>query len=534
MSISHPNIVIVLADDLGYSDLGCFGGEIRTPNLDRLASEGVRMTNFHNSPRCSPSRASLLTGLHPHQTGIGILTNDDSPAGYRGTLNDRCVVIAEILAESGYETAVRGKWHLSSDMVNPNPAWPTERGFGSFWGTLTGCGSYYNPGTLTRDEESAQMEADDPDFFYTDRIAEEAIDFLNASDPAQPFFLYLPFTTPHWPLHARPETIASYDGVYDDGWDAVRGRRWDRQRKLGIVDESVELSPRFPGISPWEEEPEKEWQARRMQAYAAQVEEMDTAVGNVMSVLEYQERLDDTIFIFLSDNGASDESLPLVELERFRQRKEIVRTRTKDGRSVQIGNDPSFFPGAEDTFQSYGPAWANVSNTPFRLYKVWTHEGGISTPLLVRWPNGGLAAGTTVDSPHQLIDVVPTLLDATGLDYPARRRGVSVHPLPGVTMLDEWRGASGDERTLWWEHTGNGALREGRWKLVRQWGWPWELYDVDTDRSETIDLASEHPDIVAELAARWEQRCTEYGVIKFERTMELYHERGRTWKDAIG
>lgn len=534
MVVPRPNIVIVLADDLGYSDLGCFGGEIRTPNLDRIGSEGVRMTNFHNSPRCSPSRASLLTGLHPHQAGIGILTNDDRPAGYGGSLNDRCVVIAETLAESGYATAVSGKWHLSSDTVNPNPAWPTRRGFDTFWGTLTGCGSYYNPGTLTRGEESAQNEAEDPEFFYTDRIADEAIDFLGSVDPAQPFFLYLPFTTPHWPLHARPETIASYDGVYDDGWDAVRARRWERQRELGIVDEAVELSPRFPGVSPWEDGPDNLWQARRMQAYAAQVEEMDAAVGRVMGVLEEQGRLDDTIFVFLSDNGASDESLPLVELERFRQRADIVRTHTKDGRTVQIGNDPNFAPGAEDTFQSYGPAWANVSNTPFRLYKLWTHEGGISTPLLVRWPNGGLIPGTTVTEPHQLIDVVPTLLDATQVEYPTHRQGTPVHPLPGSTMLEEWRGGAGDERTLWWEHTGNGALREGRWKLVRQWGWPWELYDVHADRSEIKDLAAEHPDVVADLVSKWERKCEEYGVIPFERTMELYHRHGRTWKDAIG
>jgi arylsulfatase A-like enzyme len=538
VTTTQPNIVIVLADDLGYSDLGCYGGEIRTPNLDRLAAEGVRLTNFHNSPRCSPSRASLLTGLHPHQTGIGILTNDDRPAGYAGSLNDRCVVVAETLRDAGYDTAVRGKWHLASDMKHANPAWPTERGFDSFWGTLTGCGSFYQPGTLTRDTESAEHEALDPDFFYTDRIGQEAVEFLErqqSTGPERPFFLYVPFTAPHWPLHARPETIAGYRDVYEAGWDAIRQRRWERQRELGIVPGHEQLSPRDPGVAEWDAEPEKSWQAARMSAYAAQVEEMDTAIGRIVSTLEEQGRFDDTIFIFLSDNGASDESLPQIELERFRQRRDILRTTTKDGRPVQIGNDPAVAPGGEDTYQSYGRSWANVSNTPFRLYKLWAHEGGISTPFIVRWPGGQLPAGNITRTPHQLTDVVPTLLEATGANYPETRDGVEVHPLPGASMLDALRGLDADRETSqWWEHTGNGALRRGKWKLVRQWGWPWELYDLELDRSETLNLADEHPELVAELSAEWQDRCDRYGVIPFERTMELYHARGREWKDAIG
>lgn len=537
MASPQPNIIIVLADDLGFSDLGCYGSEIRTPTLDRLAQEGIRLTGFHSSPRCSPSRASLLTGLHPHQTGIGILTNDDSPRSYRGNLNDRCVTVAEILRDAGYATAIRGKWHLASDMEKPNAAWPTFRGFESFWGTLTGCGSFYQPGTLTRDVDSAEQETLDPSFFYTDRIGEEAVTFLREhgrTTPDGPFFLYLPFTAPHYPVHARPDTIASYEGVYDAGWDEVREARWKRQRTMGLVDETYELSPRDPSVPAWDLEPNQGWQARRMQGYAAQVEEMDRAIGSVIAEIESQGLLDDTLVIFLSDNGASDESLPLVELERFRERSDIVRKATRDGRKVLIGNDPDVDLGAEDTYGSYGKGWANVSNTPFRLYKLWTHEGGIAAPLIARWPAGALRAGEVLHGAYQLTDVVPTLLEATGASHPDERDGVPVHDLVGESMLSWWRGAEPSDHTLWWEHVGNGALRQGRWKLVRQHGWDWELYDLVADRSEQHDLAGAYPEVVDELVAEWETRARQTGVIPFEETMRLYHERGLTWKDAIG
>ena len=529
--------MIVVADDLGFSDLGCYGSEISTPNLDRLAGAGIRMSNFYSTPRCSPSRASLLTGLHPHQTGVGILTNNDTPEGYRGDLNERCVTIAEILRTAGYETAIRGKWHLATDMTTPNPAWPTFRGFDSFWGTLTGCGSYYQPGTLTRGTKDASDEAMDPEFFYTDRIADEAIAFLTGrAERAEeaPFFLYIPFTAPHWPLHARAETIAHYENVYEAGWDAVRESRIQRQIDLGLLPADSTLSRRDASVSAWEDEPEKAWQARRMQVYAAQVEELDAAIGRVVKTIDGLEALDDTLFIFLSDNGASDESVPLVELERFRQRTDIVKTSTKDGRAVRIGNDPLVDPGPEDTYGSYGRSWANVSNTPFRLYKLWAHEGGISAPFIVHWPNGGLTGGRIIEAPYQLVNVMPTILEATGTTYPSDRDGVSVHPLPGGSMLNVWLGDLAQPQRLWWEHVGNGAIHDGRWKLVRQYGWPWELYEIGDDRIESVNLADQYPEIVADLAAEWESRCDLYDVLPFERTLKRYHERGLSWKDAIG
>ncbi len=220
----HPNVVLILADDMGFSDLGCYGSEISTPVLDSLGRNGVRFSSFYNTARCSPSRASLLTGLHPHQTGIGVLTNDDRPNGYPGTLNRQCVTLAEVLRDQGYATCLSGKWHLASDMHTPNDAWPTRRGFDQFFGTLTGCGSFYQPGTLTRGEQDASAEAAAPDFFYTDAIADEAVRFVEAHDVPQspPLFLYTAFTAPHWPLHAKPEDIARYAGVFDRGWDVLR------------------------------------------------------------------------------------------------------------------------------------------------------------------------------------------------------------------------------------------------------------------------------------------------------------------------
>jgi arylsulfatase A-like enzyme len=537
MQNDRPNIVVILVDDLGYADLGCYGGEIRTPRLDRLAQGGVRMSAFHNSPRCSPSRASLLTGLHPHQTGIGILTNDDGPTAYRGNLNDRCVTAAEVLKSVGYTTAIRGKWHLAHDIKNPNDAWPTARGFDTFFGTLTGCGSYYQPGTLTRETESAAHEALDPDFFYTDAIADEAVAFLSdhaAHGRPAPFFLYLPFTAPHWPLHARPETIASYAGVYEDGWDVIRERRLARQKEIGLLPANTRLSERDPAVLAWNDEPQKEWQVSRMQVYAAMVEELDRAIGRVIAQLEAQGDLAHTLLMFLSDNGAAAEPVPLIDLEQFRERRDILNHRTKDGRLVRIGNDPTVTPGGEDTYASYGRSWANVSNTPFRLFKIWAHEGGVSAPFIVHWPAGDLQVGQIVPQAYQLVHILPTLLEVTGAAYPDERDGVPVHPLPAVSMLSAWRGQDSPQQPLFWEHCGNAALQEGRWKLVRQHDWPWELYDISTDRTESHDLAGDYPEIVQQMAARWEQTAEAVGVIPFRRTLEIYHRRGVDYRHAIG
>lgn len=524
---SSPNVVLVVADDLGLSDPGCYGGEIRTPTLDRLAREGVRLSQFYTSARCSPSRASLLTGLHPQQVGLGILTNDDRPRGYTGSLAEGCITVAEILRGHDYATGLVGKWNLAASMRRPSGAWPLRRGFDRFFGTLSGCGSYYDPPTLTRGEADAESEARDPAFFYTDAISGEAVRFVDGHARAgRPFFLYAAYTAPHWPLHAPDEAeIAAYDGVFDEGWDALRERRMERQRAAGVLGPEAELSDPDPDRPAWAEAPHREWQLRRMQVYAAQVERMDRGIGRIVAALEAAGALDNTIVVFLSDNGASPEELPLVPLERFRLRADILRERTRAGASVSIGNDPDVPPGSEATFQSYGRAWANLSNTPFRRYKRWVHEGGICAPCIVRWPSGGLAEGRVVDAPVQLTDVLPTLLEATGASYPAERNGVPIPPVEGRSMLPVLRGQEMPESSLYFEHTGNAAVRRGRWKLVREHGRPWELYDFAADRSELRDLVDEHRELARELAADWDAWARRVGLIPWEVTLDIYRER---------
>jgi arylsulfatase A-like enzyme len=534
-STVRPNVVLIVADDLGFSDIGCYGGEVSTPALDGLARAGVRFSQFYNTARCSPSRASLLTGLHPHQTGIGILTNDDRPSGYPGSLNERCLTVAELLASEGYATFLSGKWHLCSDVWNPNPAWPTRRGFQRFYGTLTGSGSYYWPGTLTRGEQSAEHEPLGREFYYTDAISTEAAGFVRRhrhDAPDQPFFLYVAYTAPHWPLHAPEEEIEKYDDTFQDGWDVLRERRMERLVKAGLLGGDVRLSDRDPTQPAWREEEDKAWELRRMQAYAAQVDRMDQGIGHLVGSLKDTAAFENTLVVFLSDNGASCEELPLGELEEFRRRSDTVRIATRDGRAVRIGNSPDVSPGGEDTYASYGQAWANLSNTPFRYYKRWVHEGGIATPLIVHWPDGGLGDGTIVTDPFQLVDFLPTVLDAVGVGYPARFGDRDVLPLEGRSMLGAMRGARVGEATLYWEHTGNCAVRRGRWKLVREYPNGWELYDITHDRSEIVDVSAEHPDVVAELAGAFDAWATRVGVIPWARTLKLYLERGASEREA--
>jgi arylsulfatase A-like enzyme len=531
---NRPNILLIVADDLGFSDLGAYGGEIRTPAVDGLAADGLRFTQFYNTARCSPSRASMLTGLHPHQTGIGILTNDDRPTGYPGSLNENCSTMAEILGDNGYATFLAGKWHLSSDMWNPNPSWPTRRGFRGFYGTLTGCGSFFWPGTLMRGERPAEHEPLGRDYYYTDAISGEAAKFLrrHALEPGeQPFFLYVAYTAPHWPLHAPEEDTERYAGAFEAGWDVLREERMKRLVESGLISADTRLSERDPTQPAWSAEPHQGWQQRRMEVYAAQVDRMDRGIGLILDTLRETGALDNTLILVLSDNGASAEDLPKGRVEEFRRRSDILRVTTRDGRPVHIGNSPSVMPGAEDTYASYGQAWANLSNTPFRYYKRWVHEGGIATPLIVSWPDGGLEPGIVRD-PFQLVDILPTVLDATGAWYP----GVRGHdqPLEGRSMLPAMRGEAVTEANLYWEHTGNCALRRGGWKLVRAYPGEWELYDMITDRAETFDLAGEHPDVVAELSAAYDDWAARVGVVPWEETLALYHHRGATEEDAAG
>ena len=415
----RPNFVIILVDDMGYSDIGCFGGEIDTPNIDSLASDGVALSQFYNTARCSPSRASLLTGLHPHQTGVGILNYDDSPEGYPGNLNTNCVTIAEALRPSGYRSYISGKWHVASDIHHPSDAWPTRRGFDRFYGTLEGAGSYFQPRTLTRDEHNVEHESHDPDFYYTDAISESAAEFLTdhaETHPEDPFFLYVAYTAPHWPLHARQEDIDKYQDRFQSGWDALRDDRMDRLRDApGILGSNVRPSGRDHRVPSWERRQwaRTEWEVSRMAVYAAQVDRMDQGVGRVLETLDEIGARDNTLVIFLSDNGSDPSAMPIETAEEFVRLYVKYDDTTRDGRPVRLGSSPDVTPGGEDTYSGYGLAWANLCNTPFREYKTLIDEGGISTPSLARWPKQ-LQAGALRHQPHQLIDIAPTIFGPPG------------------------------------------------------------------------------------------------------------------------
>ncbi|MCD6304368.1 MAG: arylsulfatase [Planctomycetes bacterium] len=517
----RPNIVLIMADDMGFSDIGCYGGEIRTPNIDGLAREGLRFTEFYNTARCCPTRASLITGLYPHQTGVGHMMGDRHLPGYRGDLNRNCMTIAEVLRLAGYRTYMTGKWHVTR-FIHPRTDadkhnWPLQRGFDRFFGTIHGAGSYFDPFTLTLDNTYIVPGSDH--FYYTDAIADHAIEFI--TDHARhwrdrPFFLYVPFTSPHWPLHALPEDIARYKGRYHEGWDALRAERHERQIRMGIVRRQWGITPRDPVVPPWKDAPDKPWEERRMEVYAAQVDRMDQNIGRLLAALRKNGQTDNTLIFFLSDNGGCAEEygsrgpirpapeklkgLSPMGKDELQTRMQPVKTR--DGRPVRTGR--GVMPGPADTYISYGRAWANASNTPFRLYKHWVHEGGISTPLIVYWPGVIKRRGELYDQPGHLIDIMATCVDVAGATYPKHYKGNDIQPMEGRSLTPAFDGKTIEREALYWEHEGNRAVRMGKWKLVALRGRPWELYDMDADRCELHNLADKKPDLVAKLSATWE------------------------------
>lgn len=506
---TRPNIVLIMADDMGFSDLGCYGSEINTPNLDRLAKRGLRFSQFYNSPRCCPSRAALLTGLYSHQAGFGLMADDfgkyQAPA-YRGDLSDRCVTIAEVLRQGGYRTAMSGKWHLTPPLLESKHNWPMQRGFERFFGTIAGAGSYFDPATLVRNNERVRAHEN---FFYTDAIAENAVSYIDEyARQNAPFFLYTAFTAPHWPLQAFSEDIAKYRGRYASGWDALRADRHERMVQMGIVDRKWGITRRDPRVPPWEAADYKDWEQRRMEVYAAQVERMDRGVGQIFAKLEQLGIADNTLVLFLADNGGNAEEMrdagPLANVPLF------IPHETFDGRLVRTGNDPAIAPGTDDTYQSYGIPWGNVSNTPFRQYKHFAHEGGISTPLIAHWPK---VIGQSKSVTHQVgheIDIMATCLEAAGVAYPKMRAGHSVIPLEGKSLMPIFQGKQREGHgEICWEHEGNCALRQGKWKLVSSYPNSWELYDMEADRTEMHNLVDQQPARLKEMAglyAKWAKR----------------------------
>jgi arylsulfatase len=503
----RPNILIILSDDMGWSDIGCYGSEIKTPNLDGLAGEGLRFSQFYNCARCCPTRASLLTGLYPHMAGVGHMTSDNHRPGYHGELNGRCLTIGEVMRPAGYRTYAVGKWHVARDIKPDGPKydWPIQRGFDKFYGTVTGGGNYYDPTTLCRGNTFITPENDPeyhPDFFYyTDAITDNAIAFLRQhrqESPKQPFFMYVAYTAAHWPMHARDEDIAKYKGKYDAGYDSIRKARIERLKQLGLI------NPRWtptPTVGDWANIPHKQWETRCMEVYAAMVDRLDQGIGRVVSELRSEGQLDNTLVFFLQDNGGCAEDMGRnppkepyrTDLKPMRpdelQPKIWPPMQTRDGRPVRTG--PDAMPGPPDTYVAYGKSWANVSDTPFREYKHWVHEGGISTPLIVRWPKGIPATrdGQLETQPGHVVDLMATCVDVARARYPRTWKGQSIQPLAGVSLRPAFKGKSLHRSApLYWEHEGNRALREGQWKIVAKGpAGAWELYDMSADRTESDD-----------------------------------------------
>jgi arylsulfatase len=501
---SRPNIVMIVSDDIGYTDLGCFGGEIPTPNLDRLAASGRRFTQLLTNPMCCPSRAALLTGIYPTQAGVGYYTSDYGSPGYIGHLNDSCVTLAQALHAVGYHTAISGKWHVSNWRI-PS-AEPPARGFDQSFCEIGGNGYF----TTQRFLNGRQIGVSpDPHFYMTDSITSFARNrILEYAGSDRPFFLYTAYTAPHFPLQAPASDIAAFHGQYTQGWDELREARYERAKQIGITDSRWRLSPRAPGVKAWTATGGKHWQATRMQVYAAQVQIMDRGIGVLLDTLEQQGVLDNTLVLFFGDNGASAENISSTS------RGNVP---TRDGKPMQVGNTPTIMPGPSDTFCSYGRPWGSASATPFRRYKLWVEEGGICTPFIASWP-GTVAKGDIDHRMLHLMDFMPTLVDLADARYPASYQGNEVTPMQGLSFADALTsgapsGASPD-RWLFWEFQGHRAARHDDWKIVNdQTTGPWQLYDMVTDRTELNDLAAQHPVLVTQMAAAWESWKQRVGVV---------------------
>ncbi|MBN2580660.1 MAG: arylsulfatase [Pirellulales bacterium] len=505
----RPNIVIILADDMGYSDLGCYGGEIETPQLDALAADGLRFTQFCNTARCCPSRAAILTGVYPHQADVGFMVHDEHVPGYRGRLNPHTPTIAEVLGgPGGYETYQVGKWHVSpfdyaTRKASDPASWPIHRGFQHVYGTLSGGGSYYDPIGLMRDDRFIKPEREN--YYYTEAISDEAVQYIrNRTADSRPLLMYVAYTAPHWPLHARPEGVAKYRDRYKKGWDQLREERFERMKALGIVNRNCRLSPRDRRVPAWKDTKHKDWEAERMAVYAAQVDALDRGVGRIVQALRETGQLENTLLFFLSDNGGSDECLGPKETKK---RKTYYNYPVAD---LQAGNVPGLMPGPRNTFASYGVGWANLSNSPFRLYKKRIHEGGISTPLIVHWPQGIAARGELRRQPGHIIDLMATCLDVAGVDFPEQFAGADAIPPEGTSLRPAFADKPLPDRAIFWEHMGNQGVRQGDWKLVRLHNKPWELYNLQDDPTELHDLAETMPDRVDVMKAMyqsWAKRC---------------------------
>lgn len=535
---NRPNIILIMSDDMGYSDIGCYGGEINTPVLDALAENGLRFTQFYNTARCCPTRASLLTGLYQHQAGIGHMMRDNGTKGYRGDLSRNAVTIAEVLKQAGYSTYMSGKWHVTpykAKLVDPpKHNWPLQRGFDRFFGTIHGAGSYYDPSSLSNNNEYI---CPPENFYYTDAITDTAVKYIGEHNGNNPFFLYIPYTAAHWPMHAKSEDIEKYHGKFDYGWDSLRQRKYERMIDMGLLIPTVLLSKK-ENIPDWDDCELKEWYSSLMEVYAAMVDCMDQGIGRIVKKLEDKGIIDNTLIFYLQDNGGCAEEFgfrgeiqpshkdvgvdDLVPMGEYELQTNMVPRYTRDGQPVLVGK--GLKPGGAETYLGYGKPWANASNTPFRLFKHWVHEGGISTPLIVHWPEGITAKNELRDQPGHLIDIMATCVDVAGADYPEIYAGKQIIPMEGKSLKPVFVNNKLQERPLFWEHEGNKAIRLGKYKLVSRWKkeseFNWELYNLETDRSETNNIIKEMPEKAREMENLWNKWADINGV--------------RTWGNILG
>ena len=498
-----PNVVVSVADDMGFSDAGCYGGEIQTPNLDRLASQGLRFTQFYNTARCWPSRAAILTGYYAQQVRRDTLPGVKSGNGGKRPAWAR--LLPEYLRPLGYRSYHSGKWHVDGPVL--------AGGFDHSY-SLNDHDRYFNPHQHTLDDRPMPVVEAGSGYYSTTAIAQHAIDMLaehQVQHRAQPFFLYLAFTSPHFPLHALPEDIAVYRDRYQAGWDVMRQERYDRMKQMGLV--NCALSQLVPAVWPdYNPSPaelrekvgpgeagraipwasltgeQQQFQPVKMAIHAAMIHRMDIEIGRVIAQLKAAGGFDDTVLFFVSDNGASAEQLIRGD-----------------------GHDRSAPPGSAKTFLGLGPGWSSAANTPLRLHKSWVHEGGISTPLIVHWPNGLAARGELRQNPGHLIDLAPTIVELAGGTWPVPLAGQAVPPPPGKSLVPVFaKDNTVTHDYFWWFHDGNRAIRMGDWKLVADHQAPWELYDLRADRSETTNLAASHPSQVKELEQAWTRHFDEF------------------------
>jgi arylsulfatase len=506
---NRPNIVLILADDLGYSDIGCYGGEIQTPSLDALANKGVRFTSFYNCARCCPTRASLLTGKYAQQVGLAKNGN---------TLYRNAATIAEVLKENGYHTGMAGKWHLSrtkplkdnneqllwlshqqdSSLFAPLESYPCNRGFEEHWGCIWGVVNFFDPFSLVHNEE--EIKDIPEDFYMTDFITEKSIDLIEQfSKDEKPFFLYIAHTAPHWPLHALPEDIAKYKGVYDEGWDVLRKKRYQRALELGIIEEKTAKLSNNESGKKWKKCKEKDWEAKHMEAHAAMVDRMDQGIGKVIETLKSIGEYENTIIFFLADNGASPERGYKPGFDRPGQ--------TREGEEIIYPHQKYDRPGSEKTWGYLGDAWAGAINSPFRYWKKESFEGGNCTPLIVHWPAGLKGKENSINrGVGHVMDIMPTCMGLADAKYPEIVNGLETTIPVGRSLIPLLKNEiRSTHDTLFWEHAGGRAVRVGDWKISALPRSEWELFNLADDRTETNNLADKYPEKVEEMEILWQK-----------------------------